>query len=405
MRSLPAILLLLLTACDDDCPVATEPTPPETGSCHTGDEAPEILACTALTEDITLVNDPNRPVDYRIECEAPVSGELTIEPGVVIEFAAQAALEVGENGRIVSNGGPGDCERIVLQGETDAPGSWLGVLLDGAEAQPTELRYTDVLGAGGGPINSNGDLGAIILWADAHLVLQDVSLADSAAFGLNASYAGATLELSGVNVFTGNTAPMWVEPNLASALRSEDIHTGNDLDAVLVQEGELTGDHVWSPLDVPYRLTSDTEIFYEVVVPEAASLRIESGTEVTFEPQMGFEVLGDFEVAGSASDPVRMTGTQAGPGTWKGIFFEDPDSGPRLHVIDHAVIDGAGGGAFNSNGDLGAVVVWAETQATVTQTAFANLGSPCAVNAPYLDDDIDVTGSSTDGSTLLCDDD
>ena len=85
-------------------------------------------------------------------------------------------------------------------------------------------------------------------------------------------------------------------------------------------------------------------------------------------------------------------------------MFEDPNDEDVPHVIEHAEISDAGSTAFNSNGDLGAIVIWAETSASITNTFFSNTVSKCAINAPYNDDEVSTIGSGSSGALLLCDD-
>ena len=106
-------------------------------------------------------------------------------------------------------------------------------------------------------------------------------------------------------------------------------------------------------------------------------------------------------VAGTEDAPVRFSGADGA--TWAGFLFEDPDDENVPHVIEHAEISDAGSTAFNSNGDLGAIVIWAETSASITDTFFSNTVSKCAINAPYNDDEVSTLGSDSSGALLLCD--
>jgi hypothetical protein len=118
---------------------------------------------------------------------------------------------------------------------------------------------------------------------------------------------------------------------------------------------------------------------------------------------------GDVSILGAAGNPVVLRGLMATPGYWKGLLFEDADNASDVYVVDHAEIRDAGGGEFNSNGDLGGIIPWTDTSLSVTNTLFANLAATCAINSRYFDPDVDTyvtTGSSTDGtSTLVCDPD
>lgn len=400
MRSIPLILVLSLVACEEPNCEHDESTTPE--ECATGNEPPEVLPCSAFEEDLTLVDHPDRPVDYVIDCKAdPRASTLTIEAGVVIEFEPESGIYDTGEGEVRSLGGTGPCEQVVLRG-TGGQGSWLGVYIAGGG--DNLLASTTVDGAGGGQFNSNGYLGGVLVGSETRLTLRDVTISNSADVGLHAIGRDTSLTLEGANTFTDNAAtPVLLDTDLASALRPEDDFTGNGLDVAMIAEGEIEGAHSWEPLNVPYQMTSLTNIFFGVSVPSTASLELQPGVEVAFGAEAGISAVGDLFIEGTATDPVVLRGVEPGAGTWNGILVADPDVHTRTYSIDHAMIDGAGGGQFNSNGDIGGVIVWAETNASVTNTSFTSLGSPCAVNAPYNDDEIDIAGSSTDGGTLLCD--
>ena len=88
----------------------------------------------------------------------------------------------------------------------------------------------------------------------------------------------------------------------------------------------------------------------------------------------------------------------------KGLYFEDADNRSDVYIVRHAIIRGAGGGPFNSNGDLGGIIPWADTSLEVTDTRFEELAAPCAINERYFDAATDTyvtTGSTTDGSAAL----
>jgi len=336
---------------------------------------------------------------------------LTIEAGAHFVFEANAGLEIsGVDSPLHIAGTPLD--RVVLEGSAPDRGHWRGLIIDNNSSVPAEnlLDNVDILHAGGGSFNSNGDLGGLILWADNHLTLRDVSIAESGAVGLNATYGGSTLILEGVNVFTGNaSAPAWLEPTLASAMGSDDVFSGNDYDYVVLTEGGVAGTHTWQALDVPYRLTSVTEIFYTIDFADESQWNAEPGVEVVFDANTGISSVGDVDIAGSAAEPVVFRGSAPVAGHWRGLFFSDADDASDTYYVDWAEIRDAGGNSFNSNGDLAGIMPWADTSLSVTNTTFANLAAACAINSRYYDPNTDVynvAGSTTDGSTqLLCDPD
>lgn len=223
--------------------------------------------------------------------------------------------------------------------------------------------------------------------------------------GLNATYTGASLTLEGVNTITGSAkSPVLLEPSLASALRSVDRFSGNTEDFAVLETGSVTGSHRWQALDVPYRVSGQSA---EISFDADSDVIIDPGVEIVFERFTGIESRGAFSIAGTMDAPVILRGAEATAGFWKGLYFEDPDDSSAVFFVDHAEIRDAAGQAFNSNGDLGAIIPWSDTSVSVTNTLFANVGSACAINDRYFDEVTDTyttSGSSTDGTAqLVCD--
>ena len=271
---------------------------------------------------------------------------LTLEAGVEVHGEPLTGLEI-VGGSFITAGTEDD--RVVLRSADGTPGGWKGLYLarDYVEANPTfSLSYTDLLHGGGGAFNSNGDLGNLVIWYGTDVTLSDVRIAEGASYGINATYGETRFTMEGTNEITGNAlAPALVETNLASDFSGASTYVGNGADHILVAEGGLDGSHSWQALDVPYRLTSLTEIFYEVVVPEGASLVLEEGVEIEAEEDTGIEVSGgSFSSEGTDEDPVVMWGAEAGAGYWKGLFFDAEEGGS--FSTNHTEIHQAGGGGL-----------------------------------------------------------
>ena len=77
------------------------------GTCTYLTASPTLIDCDAYNTSgaqYTLV-DLGLPVDYTIDCQIVVRGDLTINPGVTIQFTSDAGIEVVETGSIAANGG------------------------------------------------------------------------------------------------------------------------------------------------------------------------------------------------------------------------------------------------------------------------------------------------------------
>lgn len=339
--------------------------------------APILLDCNFAKGDTTLVHDPDKTVDYIIDCKASVEGTLTIEPGTVIQFKTDAGLVIQDGGTIAAVGTASG--KIVLEGENATKGSWAGIMVYSNDVA-NKLTHVDIKHGGGDAFNSNGDLGNIIVYADARLTLQNVLSELSATYGLNAPYSSSTLAVSN-SVFTDNTnEPVQLLAIYAHQLQPSNDFTGNGNDVIKVLTRTITeGNETWQKLNVPYFITADSD--KKQTVRNSASLTIAAGTTIIFDADCGLqEYDGYLKAIGTAAEPILFTGLTKQAGAWKGLLFRSNNLNNQL---DHVTIEYTGSGSFNSNGDEGAIIVWADAYLSISNSTLTNSSADCAINAPY----------------------
>lgn len=142
-------------------------------------------------------------VPYLVEGVAMVgnssnSGNLTIEPGVRVEFAGDAGLTTADYStnswlRIVGNAS----ERIVLTGETQAPGAWKGIAFQSTHPS-NEIAYADISYGGSSSYTGASQKRANIhvgAWSPGALTISETTISHSAAWGIwvNANSASITV--------------------------------------------------------------------------------------------------------------------------------------------------------------------------------------------------------------------
>lgn len=94
--------------------------------------------------------------------------------------------------------------------------------------------------------------------------------------------------------------------------------------------GTLAANTTLAAAASPYLVTSD------LIVPAGTTLTIPAGVTVKLLPGCDIRVMGTFNVTGTSTQPVHLTGS--GGGSWGGISFENPASPSSLA---HVVIRGA----------------------------------------------------------------
>lgn len=345
---------------DNTTPGGSNPTPGVT-------KAADTIDCNhAIKSGGTLANDPDAPVDYVVTCQVSLSGDVTIEPGTVIEFTTDAGLQVNGSGSLAINGTSAD--PITLTGVDKTAGAWAGVLYDSDDTK-NSMSYTTIDYAGGSQFNSNGDLGSIVIWADTKLKMDNCTIMNSAAYGLNARYGGADVTMSN-NTFTKNDMPMKLKAELLHLATGNNSYKGNTKDFVLLEfyTSTINDDATWHKIDVPY-LTEGTTLKVNDMLTVEPGVEVHMG-QATY---IAIQENGAIKAVGTPSNPIIFRGEVAVAGSWAGIgvsFSSNP-----LNEIGHAKIMHAGGDNLK-----GAIYMWAKPVLNVHDVEFSDVKT-CALYA------------------------
>jgi parallel beta-helix repeat protein len=115
---------------------------------------------------------------------------------------------------------------------------------------------------------------------------------------------------------------------------------GDAAAAATVAGQTITANTVWTLVDSPYTITGT------VRVASGATLAIEPGVELTFDPNAALLVDGTLQAAGTDLVPIVFKATEAG--AWGGISFR---SGATGGVLSHARISGAATCVYLANAE------------------------------------------------------
>ncbi len=330
--------------------------------------APLELDCSTSPADgetVTL-EDRRIGVDYIINCTYGVAGDFIVDPGVTIQFGADAGIKVSTSGSIQLLGNTQD--QVVLTGEDQIPGIWKGVFIQSSNVK-NKIEFTTIEYAGGEAFNSNGDQGAVILWSDTQLNMNNTTISNSKTYGLNASYGGDELILED-NTITLCNAPMIIKGAYPTTI-SGGSYTGNTLDAIIVSADQLTGEHNWPKLDVVYHLPNGMQ-----VIP-GGTLTIMPGTIMAFGQDSRLFInegasgpKPSLVAVGTQTDPIVFTSIDQTFGAWRGIYFDSPST---LNEIGFAIIANA-----SNSAQSGAIETWYCTVLNVHDVHFIDIQN-CAL--------------------------
>lgn len=367
--------------------------------CSNDDSPPALTPSCADLNAMTRLEDQHDGVDYVVRdgCIWQVSGEVTIEPGVRLDFASGAGISIAGDANALKAIGTAD-KPIEMRGRAGTPGSWRGIYVESNNVNNV-FEHVEVRHGGGQSFNSNDDKANIILYAGGRLSLKNSTVAESATYGLTA-YDSGQLTFEN-NTFTSNTdAPLNLPARLAHTLDSASALTGNGADHVRLLAGELDGEVTWRKLSVPYRPCAEGGI---IAAGEGDGLTIEPGVRLEFGANGGLSFDADsayLKAIGTAEAPIVFTGATEAPGAWRGLYF---DSNNVNNMLDHVELAYAGADAFNSNGDKGGIIVWSGARLSVKNSTIRDLDADCGINAPYDDESLTLDGNTfTNVTTDVC---
>lgn len=344
-------LLVVSCSSDDDGP----------GGDPVGNAPPIEIDCSIFAEDVLLVNNPDAPVDYIINCSVQVQGKVTIEPGVVIEFGNNVGLRfVGTSS--LQAVGTAD-KPIIMRGTESHPGWWQGLNFLGSNHTNT-MEYVDISYSGKQTWNGFGPASVFVLGG---LTMKNSTISHSEETGLLIPYGTTTFNLEN-NTFSQNVQPMVVHVFNADKISETNDFTGNEIDKVIIlARAPLQKNDVWQKINVPY-LVQGT-----VSVAKGGSITVDPGVEIEMAAGSKIRVQnGGIKIVGTEALPIIIRGENPGPGTWKQI---DIASAHYMNEIGYAKISDAG---ENPSISKGAVSLYYETVLNIHNTEFKDLAS-CGV--------------------------
>lgn len=320
---------------------------------------PDTLDCSGtIQKGGTLVNDPNKPVDYFVTCELTCRGDVTIEPGTVIMFDNDTRIKSYEQGSLSFNGTKD--EPITLTSAMKSPGSWGGVMFD-SDNPKNKMSYTNVEYAAG----KNQSDAAVLIWADAVMTMDHCKISQSKTYGFEAISYNSDISISN-STFTGNEAPIFISGYLLDDIMGNNDFKGNTTDRVMIKGSSFKRNTTWHKINVPYLVTQG-----EVKNDDLTT--IEAGTEIHMgqETRITVNDHGSIIASGSLSEPIIIKGEKEVAGYWEGIDVYK-SSNPS-NIISNMKIMHAGG-----NNRDGAIYLFADPFLNVSNVTFTDIPT-CAI--------------------------
>jgi len=298
--------------------------------------------------DFTFENDPKQKIDYVIDCETLIKGDVTIEAGTVIEFTSSGSLIIDNGGSLKAIGTAS--ENIIFRGVDDDQGTWRGIHFKSISSKNI-LDFCEITNAGQEAWSAFDDPSAIAISGRANIMNSTIRYNRGIGVQTGEGSPEETLGTFEDNQLSENSSfPVSINILNIDALKGENTYDQNGQQKIRVFSDEIVGlDLTISENSIPYFieptfLNSNIGVSNNVYAP--ASLTIEAGTVILFDENTGIYVAGDskLSILGEAEKRVILKGDEDTNNYWKGIYHNGLSSS---NIIRHTLISGAASSSFD----------------------------------------------------------
>lgn len=301
-------------------------------------EAGALTLSSTISVDTTLVAGCVYKVTSNITIIATAA--LTVQPGVRVEFAQGAGLEVdGALNAVGTAALP-----IVFTGAQPTAGYWDGLYFNTTIDNRNVLDHVTVEYAGYTSFFSS--LLANVALYKSKVQITNSTLRNSLGFGLGLSAGSALVGPAG---FAGNTLTLnsagaaTLLGDVVGQLAGGSTFSGNKTDIVAVAGHTVATAQTWPALDVQYLISGTVTVGAALVIAGGARFRFASSQGLTVSST------GSLAAQGQAGKEITFIGDQPTPGYWDGISFVS--SNDINNLIDHVIIEYAGTNAAYFSSD------------------------------------------------------
>lgn len=308
----------------------------------------------AQTLDMTNINtnmvieDRVNGVDYIVTHNIVITGNVTINPGVTIQFAEGAGFLVEEQGSIIAKGAVSN--EIYFNAQNGKRGGWLGITFL-SNSPRNVLSYCKI--EQGGADNTYGKANVTVGSGNntAQVEISNCKIVSSAADGILLSEGSKVLNFSSNN-FTTNTAYP-ISMHIADAVNMNDgnLFSNNGKEFIHVTATNMVNAAVTlKNLHEAFCLSGEITAGNTVTIEAGARIYMDQNASMIIDGQHGH---GSFKAVGTASQPIIISSAYNGTGIWKNIQFISSNSDDNH--IEYCTI--SGGGLTSGSGAEGMISV------------------------------------------------
>jgi parallel beta-helix repeat protein len=271
-------------------------------------------------------------IDYRFDKPIRIAKEitLTIEPGVRIEFENETC-EMSVLGTLKMIGTPE--KPIILESKSKVPGSWVGIFSNQLESASIIMENV-IVNYAGKAVDSNSSSYAVSLKTKRFCSIKNCTISGSANNGIY--LFSDSIEFAKNTIVNCYKAPVVCRINHLNILDTlSNYKDGNGEAFIKIDKGgtEIKGKIEAFPLNVPYRITSNMEIFFPFYIKPGCVFEMAPNTGLYTDASSETASIiskGFINAEGESGKRIVFKGSTEGKGTWYGIFFYNKSNENRL---------------------------------------------------------------------------
>ncbi|MDY0102119.1 MAG: hypothetical protein RBS07_04220 [Lentimicrobium sp.] len=274
--------------------------------------------------------------DYYAAALVTITAGLTLEPGVVIENAADVRLWFSGNNAFLDARGTA-AKNIIFRGMDKVKGSWKAIHIASNNVN-NKLDYVQILHAGSSEISN--EKSALILQSNTNTraSITNTHISESGGYGLYIDGDNGNLTAFANNNFSDNeSAPIRFGAENMYVLDKNSVYQNNGIQAIEIASGGNTNVVFNTPGTVPYAgLRYHVYSSFEV----RAEVTFASGVTCLFDQGKRLWVTSDGAIiANAVTDPISFMGMVDGQGTWFGMEIASPSP---LNLLNGVYISNGG---------------------------------------------------------------
>ncbi|HET8861068.1 PKD domain-containing protein [Marivirga sp.] len=303
---------------------------------------------TSVSEDANWVA-LNNDVPYHINANIDVDAELTLDPGVILEFDSDKYMRVTSEGALIAIGN--STNPILFSGINKIRGYWRGLYFNDSNNVLNELTHVTLEYGGSSEISSTigkSNLGFSYFSGISRVKLNNVISSNSDGHGLSMDYRSDAefTEFTNNQFINNSLAGIRIDPIQIKYLdAASEYLEGNGSNYIEVYHStgaDIENDATWKNVGAPILVDADVTV--------VGNLTIEPGVVLEFDSNKGLTVEGSMTAVGTASERIVFTAKTKAPGAWKGIqYFATSDVNNKLQFVDISYGGSSGDGVTKAN--------------------------------------------------------